>query len=149
MTGQFLCGIIRLVSEIQNYGTAANKVKEIQIMLNKTVKEICRDIITRFEVYEDNAGGLFLATFDDNGCCDYLCGEFEQNHEQLLACLYEMAAWNCVPAKDFEGNIDDSGYRSGLYNELVNGAVMVADNKGIYEDKMGNNAKFELLLSFD
>lgn len=98
-----------------------------------------------FQVWEDNAGGLYLVTFDNLDRVDYLHAGFEYRQGELLECLAALSRGD-DPKYDWEGNEEDA---QNIYNCIEadsRGFGMVADNKGLYPFRMGS-ARLEFQLS--
>ena len=97
--------------------------------------------VLRFEVLEDNGGGLHLVVFNKNGKATYFHSDYEFCKGQLTEDLERLRQGE-NPAKDWEGNhlenydFTDEDYRNG-------GVTLVADNDGFYTDKMGSSANYE------
>ena len=99
-----------------------------------------------FEVLEDNAGQLYLAVFDDKYNCIYIHGGYEYNPGQLQEDL--QALKNGDDVLQWDGNCGGYTWEYGeapqaLYEEISPVCNVVADNDGIYPDKMGTAAKIE------
>lgn len=94
----------------------------------------------KWEVLEDNAGGLHLSVFDlEKDGVEYIHSGYETEGDQLLEDIELLKSGEADPVNDWEGNAEDP---QGLYDELVNSleAEIVADNDGVYYSKMGNSA---------
>ena len=90
----------------------------------------------KFEVIEDNSGGLIIVTFNQEGNVDYLHSGYEYVPGQLRQDLEALAA-GADPVKDWDGNAEDP---QGEYENIISyecGWEVVADNDSIYSDKMG------------
>lgn len=104
----------------------------------------------KYVVIEDNGGGLHLATFDNNGRCDYIHSHYEYISGQLLKDL-DSLKHGANPVNEWDGNCGGLDWEYGsdpdeLYENLVSfeyGHEIVADNDGIYPEKMGFTASLE------
>lgn len=93
----------------------------------------------KFEVYEDNGGGLHLVVWDKNK--PYVFHGYEYVHGNLATDLktlkdegFNIKYWdNEEDGKEFLQEVQKSQY----------GYIVVADNDGIYWDVMGGAAKDE------
>lgn len=95
----------------------------------------------KWEVLEDNAGGLHLAVFDlENDGVEYIHSGYETEGDQLLEDIELLKSGEADPVNDWDGNAEDP---QGLYDELVNSreTSIVADDDGVYYSKMGNAVK--------
>ena len=90
----------------------------------------------KFEVIEDNGGGLALVVFGDSGNVEYVHSNYEYNAGQLLEDIVALKQGG-DPVKEWDGNEDDS---QGWYDNITSfeyGWEVVANNEGIYPEKMG------------
>ncbi|MEG1848663.1 MAG: hypothetical protein RR238_09370 [Lachnospiraceae bacterium] len=104
----------------------------------------------KYEVLEDNGGGLHLTVFNKKGNVEYIHSGYEyikgQLREDIKALLDES-----IPVEDWEGNCGGLDWEYGtdpqaLYDGLTSdeyGCKIVADNDGIYSEKMGCAARIE------
>lgn len=110
--------------------------------------------IRKYEVFEDNGGGLHLAIFSENGKnVVFFHSDYEYNHGQLQEDL-EAIADGAAPENEWDGNCGGSEWEYGtdpqtLYNEISSSewADLIADNDGIYPNKMSGNARYEFGIS--
>jgi hypothetical protein len=96
----------------------------------------------RYQVIEDNGGGLTLVVFGGSGNVEYLHDGYEYNPGQLQQDLKALRDGD-DPANDWEGNAEDP---QAMYDNITSyeyGWEIVADNDGIYPDKMGAAARIE------
>lgn len=101
-----------------------------------------RNGIKRYQVIEDNGGGLTLVVFGSNNNVEYLHDGYEHNPGQLQQDLKALRDGD-DPANDWEGNAEDP---QAMYDNITSyeyGWEIVADNDGIYPDKMGAAARIE------
>lgn len=104
----------------------------------------------KFEVIEDNGGGLILAIFNEKNEVEYIHSGYEYNVGQLKNDLEELENGS-NPATEWDGNCGGSDWEFGndpqaLYDNITsfeNGWEIVADNNGTYPNKMGNAARLE------
>lgn len=97
----------------------------------------------KYEVIEDNGGGLTLVVFNKNGKVDYLHSGYEYEKHGRLICDLEALKNGDNPVADWDGNEDNP---QAVYDNIVSfeyGWEIVADNDGMYPDKMGCAACFE------
>ena len=102
----------------------------------------------KFEVLEDNGGGLTLFVFDENGKVEYAHTGFEYIPGELKNCIEELKN-DANPIEEWDNNMDDfeNVYDSFTEEERENGGwELVADNDGFYYEKMGASAKIEFEL---
>lgn len=99
----------------------------------------------RYEVIEDNGGGLTLAVFNVEGNIEYLHTGYECNLYQLTEDLEALKSGD-NPAIDWDGNEESA---QAIYNNMTSykyGWKIVADNNGVYPDKMGVAACLEFKI---
>lgn len=96
----------------------------------------------RYEVIEDNGGGLSLAVFGDNGSIEYVHTGYEYNIGQLSEDL-KVLEQGADPAKDWDGNEEDPQSWYDNITSFEYGWEVVADNDGVYPGKMGAAASLE------
>lgn len=97
----------------------------------------------KFEVYENNAGGLALVVYDDCEKIEYIRTRYEFNLGQLLQDI------ECIKAGDdpsmmWCGNEIDY-FSDSEINEFASGewGKLVADNDALYSENMGAAAGLE------
>ena len=97
----------------------------------------------KFEVYENNAGGLALVVYDDSEKVEYICTGYEFNPGQLSQDISCIKAGD-DPAMMWDGNEIDyfsdfeiKEFASGEYGKLV------AYNDAISPENMGATACLE------
>jgi hypothetical protein len=101
-----------------------------------------------YQVIEDNGGGLHLAIFDGDSCIWYASGYeyIPDNLREDIAALQDGAD----PLQDgWESYLPDSYTPQQLYDELTSyeyGWAVVADDEGIYYDRMGAAATTALAI---
>lgn len=99
----------------------------------------------RYEVIEDNGGGLTLVVFGTNGKVEYLHTGYEYNVGQLSEDLTALMNGD-DPANEWEGNEENP---QEMYDNITSyeyGWEVVADNDGIYQEKMGTVAHIEFKI---
>ena len=106
----------------------------------------------KYEVIEDNGGGLSLAVWDKK--CEkvvYFHTGFEYCQGDLKECIKELQNGAC-PEKEWDGNCGGLQFDLGtdpqfLYDNIVSsdpcGWDIVADQDGIYHKRMGAAAMLE------
>ena len=98
--------------------------------------------IKKYEVLENNAGGLTLVVFGKNGLVEYIHSGYEYVPGSLKRDIQSLEDGD-DPAVEWEGNAENP---QAEYEEIVsfeNGFEVVADNDGIYPDRMGAAASSE------
>ena len=97
----------------------------------------------KFEVYENNAGGLALVVYGDSEKIEYIRTGYEFNLGQLLQDIECIKAGD-DPAMMWDGNEIDYFSDSGI-NEFESGewGKLVAENDAIYPENMGAAACLE------
>lgn len=105
----------------------------------------------KYEVIEDNGGGLHLAVYDESGeSVVYLHSGYEYITGQLTKDLVELKN-GAEPEKEWDGNCGGLDFEFGedpqaLYDNITSyeyGWEIVANNDGIYPNKMGGAACLE------
>ena len=105
----------------------------------------------KFAVIEDNGGGLALVVYDANGKIEYIHTGYEYNPGQISEDLKVLKNGG-NPAKEWDGNDLYSVPEMEEPEELESwfpweqkniGWNIVADNDGIYPEKMGSAARLE------
>ena len=94
----------------------------------------------RYEVYENNAGGLALLVYDDAGRVNYIHTGYEFVPGQLQQDLAAIAQGD-DPSTEWDGNEIDDFDESDVYGEW---GELVADNSGTYLGCAGYAANAEL-----
>ena len=96
--------------------------------------------VNRYEVIEDNGGGLMLYVFADDGNVEYAHG-----YEGSGCLLHDIEAIEngADPAHDWDGNEEDPQAYYDSITSFEHGWKVVADNEGLYPEKMGNSARLE------
>ena len=104
----------------------------------------------RFEVIEDNAGGLYLFVFDSDNKCVYAHSGYEFNKGQIrddIICLESVKLGGELNISDW-GGCEESPqeyYDEIIKDETVNGFNIVMDNHETYFHIMGLSAESEFL----
>ncbi len=110
----------------------------------------------KFEVIEDNSGGLTLVIFNTEGKADYIHSGYEYIQGQLRDDLEALRNGD-NPVEDWDGNCGGMEWEYGtnpqeIYNNIksyVYGWEVVADNDGIYPEKMGSAAHEEFNIPME
>jgi len=97
-----------------------------------------------YQVIEDNAGGLSLTIFDENANAIYHHFGYEVIVGSLRSDLAELSTLP-VDISQWEGNEEDlvTCYNDFKASQEGMGWNVVADEDGIYPEKMGTAAKLE------
>lgn len=101
----------------------------------------------KYEVIEDNSGGLTLAVFNENGNVEYLHSGYEYSNPGKLMNDIILLRNGADPVRDWEGNVENP---QAVYDNITSfeyGWEIVADNDGMYPDKMGCAAREEFGLT--
>lgn len=101
----------------------------------RNYNELFKKITKKFCVIEDNGGGLTLVIFDDSNEVSYLHTGYEYILGQLTNDLTELA--NGSDPSTWDGCEDDP---QEIYDNITSfeyGWEIIADNDGIYPQKMG------------
>lgn len=99
----------------------------------------------KYEVIEDNGGGLTLVVFNENGEVEYLHTGYEYVIGKLSDDLKYLKDGD-DPANDWDGNEENP---QEIYDNITSfeyGWEIVADNDGIYPNKMGIAACLEFKI---
>lgn len=91
----------------------------------------------KYEVIEDNGGGLTLVVFDENGNVNYLHNKYEHGTPGKLVNDLKLLNNGADPKSEWDGNEENP---QGTYDNIMSsdhGWQIVADNDGIYPKKMG------------
>ena len=97
--------------------------------------ELCKAIQKKFNVIEDNGGGLTLVIFDDSDEVSYLHTGYEYIIGQLTNDLKELA--NGSDPSTWDGCEENP---QEIYDNIISfeyGWKIIADNNGIYPEDMG------------
>lgn len=109
----------------------------------------------KYEVYENNAGGLTMFVWDAKGeNVTYAHSGYEYTQGTLKQDIVAIQAGESPD--DWDGNGSYTGLSfdtwedmgldlADVYRETVEYNELVADNDGVYADKMGRSAEIELL----
>ena len=95
----------------------------------------------KYSVYEDNAGGLALIVYSENGAPEYIHTGYEYSHGALRQDLQALAGGD-DPAKDWDGN--ELHELPAEAAEEIEAGQLVADERGVYVANAGINAQVEL-----
>ena len=110
----------------------------------ENVNLLLKSIKPKVEVLEDNGGGLALFVFGEDGKAKYAHVGYEFFYGLLTDDLKELANGGDPIVDGWDGNWEDP---QGLYEELENslGVEIIADNNGIYPEKMGASGRLEFI----
>lgn len=106
-----------------------------------------------FQVFEDNAGGLYLFVFDGEEMV-YACMGFEHTPGNLRQCVEELQTQGLNAVQGWEGNREPWDGLEATPEEThaqlcdwvhqgMGGARIIADQDGIYYDRMGASGSIE------
>lgn len=99
--------------------------------------------IVKYEVIEDNGGGLYLVVFDSNDKCVYLHDGYEYVPGQLTADVKAIVNGADPTIDGWDGNAEDPQYAYAAITSYQYGWAIVADNTFIYTNRMGGAAQLE------
>lgn len=124
-------------------------------MTRCAIESMIKRIEPKFEVIEDNGGGLSLLVYDDdNETIKYMNNGYEYVPESLIEDI-EILANGKYPVEKWDGNIlensemcesvDDPKDRDSWFpfEHFRFGWDIVADNCGLYPEDMGESARKE------
>lgn len=99
------------------------------------------EIMKKYQVIEDNGGGLTLVVFGNNGNVEYLHSGYEFGSRGRLLEDLENLKKGDNPIVDWEGNAENPQQEyDNCFLSFEYGWEIVADNEGVYPDKMGGAA---------
>lgn len=98
-------------------------------------------MLKRYEIIEDNGGGLTLVVFDKNDKVEYIHTGYEYNIGQLTEDLKALEEGQ--NPLDWEGNSENPQADYDNITSFEYGHEIVADNDGVYCNKMGKAASIE------
>ena len=89
-------------------------------------------MVNKFELFEDNGGGLTLFCFEDDKGLTYIHTSYEYHPEDVLRDLQGILCGE-NPAEDWDGNdIGDFSDPEEYFEECLAGGEYIADERGIY-----------------
>lgn len=94
----------------------------------------------RYEVIEDNGGGLHLAVFAESGKVEYFHSGYEYGSSGRLLNDLKALENGDNPVEDWDGNEENPQEVYDYITSFEYGWEIVADNDGIYPDEMGSAA---------
>lgn len=124
-------------------------------MTRYTIESIIKRIKPKFEVIEDNGGGLSLLVYEDdnetikyiNNGYEYVLGSLIEDIEILSNGKYPVETWdgNILDDPEMCENVDDMKDRDNWFpfEHFRSGWDIVADNGGLYPEDMGEAARKE------
>ena len=93
----------------------------------------------RFQVIEDNGGGLHLAVFNCGDECIWYASGYEHNPDSLQEEIAALRAGE-DPRDGWEVNLPEGYTPQQLYDDLTSceyGWEIIADDVGVYPERMG------------
>lgn len=96
----------------------------------------------KYQVIEDNGGGLTLVVFGSVDKVEYIHSGYECSKGQLTDDLQGLSNGD-NPLTDWDGNEGDPQSSYDDFFSHVYGWKIVADNDGVYPEKMGAAARRE------
>lgn len=96
-----------------------------------------RPIATRFEIYEDNGGGLYLCVFDIDGVCIRIFENFEYQDGPSLQEALMLLSEDETSYEQWDGDLAERiGSTAGaLYEEGL--GTLIVDNDGVWLSQLG------------
>lgn len=119
----------------------------------RNYNELCKSIARKFNVVEDNAGGLTLVIFDKNDEIEFITTNFEYAPGSLISALEKLSYGDDISY--WESNLIDDDFEcsfvknpkcfeSWLPDDFHRiGWDIIADNDGIYPESMGTAGQIE------
>ena len=98
----------------------------------------------KYEVIEDNCGGLALAVFGENDTVEYIHCGYEHTPGQLRKDILAIKS-GADPESEWDGNCGGGEFEYGNDTESEHSWKVVADSDGIYPRAMGTAARKELM----
>lgn len=119
----------------------------------RNYNELCKTITNKFNVIEDNAGGLTLVIFNNDNEIEYIETDFQYDPGSLVSVLEKLSYGDDL--SDSEENLLDNSFEVSFVenpNRLESwfpeeqykiGWNIIADNDGIYHEVMGTAGQIE------
>lgn len=103
---------------------------------------------TSYKVIEDNGGGLHLVLFEDDKVV-YLHSGYEYDPGQLTEDIQALKDGQHPINNYWDGNDDDPQASYDYIIKFEYGWAIVADQDGVYPDKMGGAARLEFIEAIE
>lgn len=119
----------------------------------RNYNELCKSITKKFNVIEDNAGGLTLVVFNNDNEIEYIETDFQYDPGILVSVLeklsygYNLSDWkeNLLEVNHTFPIVENPKHLESWFPEeqYKTGWNIIADNDGIYPNKMGTAGQIE------
>ena len=96
----------------------------------------------KFQAIENNGNGLYLFVFDGDGNVTWGYEGYEYNPGELINDI-QLIKDGADPENEWESNMEDPEKVYGFILSHAEAYEVVADNDGIYSEKMGIEAMYE------
>lgn len=119
----------------------------------RNYNELCKSIAKKFNVIEDNAGGLTLVIFNNDNEIEYIETDFQYDPGSLVSVLEKLSYGDDL--SDSEENLLDNPFEVSFVQnperleswfpeeQYKTGWNIIADNDGIYPEVMGTAGQIE------
>lgn len=119
----------------------------------RSYNELCKSIIKKFNVIENNAGMLILVIFNKDDEIEYITTDFEYSPGSLISALEKLSYDDDL--SDLKENLLEVAYTFSIIEnpkhleswfpeeQYKTGWNIIADNDGIYPNKMGTAGRIE------
>ena len=119
----------------------------------RNYKELYKSIAKKFNVIEDNTGGLTLVIFNNDNKIEYIETDFQYDPGSLVSVLEKLSYGDDL--SDSEENLLDNPFEVSFVEnpkrleswfpeeQYKTGWNIIADNDGIYPDSMGTAGQIE------
>lgn len=137
----------------QAFEQRVSKADIVRGLIDRAMKE--DHTMARYEVIEDNAGGLHLFVFGSDSAIVYAADNWETSPGALRESLEELRrtgtteGWDGMDRWDELGITPEESYAKLQHwiDEGMGGAQLIADQHGTYPNRMGEAGKRELLTT--
>lgn len=119
----------------------------------RNYNELCKSIIKKFNVIENNAGMLILVIFNKDDEIEYITTDFEYSPGSLISALEKLSYGDDL--SDWKENLLEVNYIYPIVEnpkrleswfpeeQYKTGWNIIADNDGIYPEVMGTAGQIE------
>ena len=119
----------------------------------RNYNELCKSIIKKFNVIENNAGMLILVIFNKDDEIEYITTDFEYSPGSLISALEKLSYGDDL--SDWKENLLEVNYTYPIVEnpkrleswfpeeQYKTGWNIIADNNGIYPESMGTAGQIE------